>query len=76
MFTETEAGQALREIRARDPVFDMVAFLRMLRRARAAAAANAPQASPHSACFAVRATAPQAAGACAVARAVLDPTWT
>ena len=35
MFTETEMGQALREIRARDPVFDMVGFLRMLRRARA-----------------------------------------
>lgn len=33
MFTETEMGQALREIRARDPIFDMVGFLRMLRRA-------------------------------------------
>ena len=32
MFTETEMGQALREIRARDPIFDMVGFLRMLRR--------------------------------------------
>ncbi len=32
MFTETEAGQALREIRARDPAFDMVGFLRVLRR--------------------------------------------
>lgn len=34
MFTETEMGQALREIRARDPAFDMVAFLRVLRRGR------------------------------------------
>ncbi len=52
MFTETEMGQALREIRARDPVFDMVAFLRMLRRARAAAAAPAPLACPQSVCLA------------------------
>ena len=32
MFAETERAQALREVRSRDSRFDMVAFLRTLRR--------------------------------------------
>ena len=31
MFTETEQAQALREIRARYPAFDMVQFMRLLK---------------------------------------------